>query len=107
MQRRSARNDNFRELLALSSQRRVLIDGMFHVRDVKQRRTEQLLVVLEVFRRILDEQTVARLQHDRRKLGEKQRLATLNFLDAQPISFRQHFRQRLAIGKTAFLDMQL
>ena len=82
MQRRTAGYDDFRELLAFRRQRRVFIDRMNVVADIKQRCTELALVVLQVIRRVLDEQPVSGKQRDRRQFRQKQRLAALNLVDA-------------------------
>ena len=108
VQRRSARDDNLGELLALLAQRSLLVHRMLEVRHAEQRCAKQLFIVLEILRRILHEQAIRRLQHDRGQLGEKQRFAALNLVDAHLVMrFGKNFGERLAVGKTAFFDMQL
>ena len=69
------------ELLAFGRQRRLFVNRVFEIGFAVQRRTEDLLVMLEVLRRVLDEQSIARLERDRRQLGEEQRIAALDLVD--------------------------
>ncbi len=80
---------------------------MLDIGDIEQGCAEHALVVLQVVRRILDEQPVARLQNDRWQLRKKQRVTALNLVDAQSVGLRQDLGQCLAVGRTAFLNMQL
>ena len=108
VQRRTARDHDLRELLVLGGERRIFVDRMLDIGDVEQRRAEHLLVVFEIFGRILDEQPVAGLYLDRRQLGKNQRVAALDLVDTHRATrFGEHFRQFLAVRETACLDVQL
>ena len=108
MQGRPARHDNLGKLLTLGQQWRLLVDRVLEVGHVEQGSADQLLVVLQVFGRILDEQAVAGLQHDRRQLGELQRLTALNLVDTHiAVTPCQHLGKGLAVGETALFHVQL
>jgi hypothetical protein len=64
VQRGAAGYDDLGKLLALRLEWRLLVNRMFNIRDIEQCCAESLFIVLEIFRRILDEQPVTGLQLD-------------------------------------------
>ena len=61
MQRRTASDNNLGQLLALCLKRCFVVDWMLGIRNIEQRRTKHLFVVLQVLGGVLDEQPVAGL----------------------------------------------
>ena len=108
MQWRATGHHNFGKLLPCLGKRRVLVNRMFAVGNVIQRDAQQALEMFQIFRRIFDEQAIARLQYHRREFRKEQGFGALDLVDAQlPVGFCQHLRKRFAGDKTVFLYVQL